>query len=179
MLIYLALSEGTSRRMALISQCKNCYHRRYRFMVQGLVHSKRTSSASLPDTLIKTAQIKQLHSSIFASPQGNNISPIWMWHILNHFQRWWFIWINQPFLFCQLELILKWEKKRSHIVGCEEGQVLKCSIGLVILIPFQATINDYSNNLCLYVVAIPFLTVNHNLPNSHTPNPGGYIATGR
>lgn len=45
-------------------------------MVQGLVHSLRTSSASLPDTLIKTAQMKQLHSSIFASPQGNNISPI-------------------------------------------------------------------------------------------------------
>lgn len=47
-------------------------------------------------------------------------------------------------------------KNRSHIVGCEEGQVLKCSIGLVILIPFQATVNDYSNNLRIYVVAIPF-----------------------
>lgn len=47
-------------------------------------------------------------------------------------------------------------KKQSHIVRCEEGQVFKCSIGLVILIPFQATINDYSNNLRIYVVAIPF-----------------------
>lgn len=34
--------------------------------------------------------------------------------------------------------------------------MLKCSIGLLILIPFQATINDYSNNLHTYVVAIPF-----------------------
>lgn len=54
---------------------------------------------------------------------------------------------------------LSWYRNKenwSNIVRYEEGQVLECSIGLVILIPFQPTINDYSNNLCVYVGAIPF-----------------------
>lgn len=65
--------------------------------------------------------------------------------------------LNKSAFFIFANLNWYWNKKKpSHIVRCEEGQVLKCSIGLVILIPFQATINDYSNNLRIYVVAIPF-----------------------
>lgn len=85
LLLYLAASERTLQRKAQTSQWKKCYQRMYRFMVQGLVHST-TGSGSLPDTLIKTAQTKQLLSSISAAPQGNNITHLNV-AVLNHFQH--------------------------------------------------------------------------------------------
>ena len=41
-------------------------------MVQGLVHSHGASSAPLPDTLIKTGELKPLPCRIFYSPQGES-----------------------------------------------------------------------------------------------------------